>query len=162
MTEECRSASARIFNVYGEYCECEGAAQVVPALIRKAIRYPEEEFVVWGDGSQTRNLIYNQDCIDALFRMERKASYPPLVLNVGNEKTTTIRELAETIVKASGKNIEIRYDRSNPVGLSSRIPSTAKARQILGWSSTSSLEIGIRKTFDWMKQRLIGDDKLAS
>jgi GDP-D-mannose 3',5'-epimerase len=162
MTEECRSASARIFNAYGEYCECEGAAQVVPALIRKAIRYPEEEFVVWGDGSQTRNLIYIQDCIDALFKMERKASYPPLVLNVGNEKTTTISELAGTIVKVSGKKIEIRYDKSKLVGSLNRIPSTSKAWQILRWSCNSSLEIGIRKTFDWMEQRLIGDNELAS
>jgi GDP-D-mannose 3',5'-epimerase len=116
MMEKCRSAVARIFNAYGEYCEYEGTAQVVPALIRKAIQYPGEEFVVWGDGSQTRNLIYIQDCIDALLKMEEKASYPPLILNVGNEKTTTIRELAETIVKVSGKRIEIRYDKSMSVG----------------------------------------------
>jgi GDP-D-mannose 3',5'-epimerase len=153
MMEECKSAVARIFNAYGEYCEYEGTAQVVPALIRKAVRYPDEEFVVWGDGSQTRNLIYIQDCIDALLKMEEKASYPPLILNVGNEKTITIRELAETIVKVSGKKIKIRYDKLKPVGPLSRIPSTGKARQILGWSATSSLEIGIRKTFDWMKQQ---------
>jgi GDP-D-mannose 3',5'-epimerase len=162
MMEECRSAVARIFNAYGEYCEYESTAQVVPALIRKAIKYPEEEFVVWGDGTQTRNLVYIKDCVDALLKMEEKASYPPLILNVGNERTTTIRELAETIVKVSGKKIEIKYDKSKPVGPLSRIPSTSKARQILGWSANSSLEIGIRKTFDWMKQRLIGDGKLAS
>jgi nucleoside-diphosphate-sugar epimerase len=65
-------------------------------------------------------------------------------------------------VKLNGKKIEIRYDKSKPVGPLSRIPSTSKARQILGWSCTSSLEDGIRKAFDWMKQRLIGDDKLTS
>jgi GDP-D-mannose 3',5'-epimerase len=162
MMEECRSAAAQIFNAYGEYCEYEGTAQVVPALIRKAIKYPEEELLVWGDGRQTRNLIYIQDCIDALLKMEEKASYPPLILNVGNEKTTTIKELAETIVKVSGKRIEIKYDKSKPVGSLSRIPSTSKARKILGWSANSSLEVGIRKTFDWMKRRLIGDDKLTS
>jgi GDP-D-mannose 3',5'-epimerase len=66
MMEECRSAVARIFNAYGEHCEYEGAAQVVSALVRKAIRYPEEEFVVRGDESQSSNLIYIQDCIYAL------------------------------------------------------------------------------------------------
>jgi len=75
MMEECKSAAARIFNAYGEYCEYESTAQVVPALIRKAIRYPGEEFVVWGNGSQTRNLIYIQDCVDALLKVEEKASY---------------------------------------------------------------------------------------
>jgi GDP-D-mannose 3',5'-epimerase len=153
--EECRSAVARIFNAYGEYCEYEGTAQVVPALIRKAIRYPEEEFVVWGDGSQTRNLIYIQDCVDAILKMEEKASYPPLILNVGNEKTTTIRELAETIVKVSGKKIEIRYDKSMPVGPLSRIPSIQRAAEKLKWKPHTSLENGLRSTYIWIESELL-------
>jgi GDP-D-mannose 3',5'-epimerase len=155
MMEECRSAAARIFNAYGEYCEYEGTAQVVPALIRKAIRYPEEEFVVWGNGSQTRNLIYIQDCIDALLKMEEKASYPPLILNVGNETTTTIRELAEMIVKASGKKIEIRYDKSMPVGPLSRIPFIERAAEKLKWKPHTSLENGLRSTYKWIESELL-------
>jgi GDP-D-mannose 3',5'-epimerase len=155
MMEECKSAAARIFNAYGEYCEYEGTAQVVPALIRKAIRYPEEEFVVWGDGSQTRNLIYIQDCIDALLKMEEKASYPPLILNVGNEKTTTIRELAETIVKVSSKKIEIMYDKSKPVGPLSRIPSIERAAKKLKWKPHTSLENGLRSTYKWIESELL-------
>jgi GDP-D-mannose 3',5'-epimerase len=155
MMEECRSAVARIFNAYGEYCEYDGTAQVVPALIRKAIRYPEEEFVVWGNGSQTRNLIYIQDCIDALLKMEEKASYPPLILNVGNEKTTTISELAETIVKVSGKRIEIRYDKSMPVGPLSRIPSIERATEKLKWKPRTSLENGLRSTYKWIESELL-------
>ena len=157
MMEECRSSAARIFNAYGEYCEYEDTAQVVPALIRKAIRYPEEEFVVWGDGSQTRNLIYIHDCIDALLKMEEKASYPPLILNVGNEKTTTIKELAETIVKVSGKKIEITYDKSKPVGPLSRIPSIKRVVEKLEWKPYTSLEDGVRSTYKWIESNhLIG------
>jgi len=155
MMEECRSAAARIFNAYGEYCEYEGTAQVVPSLIRKAIKYPDEEFVVWGDGTQTRNLIYIQDCIDALLKMEEKASYPPLILNVGNEKTTTIRELAERIVKVSGKKIEIRYDKSKPVGPLSRIPSIQRAEEKLKWKPHTSLENGLRSTYKWIESELL-------
>jgi len=154
MMEGCESAVARIFNAYGEYCEYEGTAQVVPALIRKAIKYPDEEFVVWGDGNQTRNLIYIQDCIDALLKMEEKASYPPLILNVGNEKTTTIRELAETIVKVSGKNIKIRYDKSKPIGPLSRMPSIERAAEKLKWKPHTSLENGLRLTYKWIESEL--------
>ena len=151
MMEECKSAVARIFNAYGEYCEYEGTAQVVPALIRKAIKYPEEEFVVWGNGTQTRNLIYIQDCIDALLKMEEKVSYPPLILNIGNEKTTTVRELADTIVKVSGKRIEIKYDKSKPVGPLSRIPSMKKTERELRWTPHISLEEGVRLTYKWIE-----------
>jgi len=157
MMEECKSAAARIFNAYGEYCEYESTAQVVPALIRKAIRYSREEFVVWGDGSQTRNLIYIQDCIDALLKMEEKASYPPLILNIGNEKTTTVRELAETIVKMSGKKIEIRYDNSMPVGPLSRIPSIERAMEKLEWKPYTSLEDGLKLTYKWIESNHLID-----
>ena len=108
--------------------------------------------MVWEDASQKRNIIYVQDCIYALLKME-EAFFPSLILNVENEKRIVIRKLAKTIVKVSGKKIEIKYDRSKHVGPLRRIPSTSKAWQIHGWSSTSSLEIGIRRTFDWMKQQ---------
>lgn len=108
MMEDCKCVIARIFNAYGEHCEYERTAQVVPALTRTAINYPKEDFV-WGDGKQTRNLIHIGDCVDALLKMEESATYPPLILNIGNEKTTTIKELAETIVKVSGKSVPVRY-----------------------------------------------------
>jgi nucleoside-diphosphate-sugar epimerase len=155
MMEDCRSDIARIFNAYGEYCEYEGTAQVVPALIRKAINYPKEDFVVWGDGSRTRNLIYIADCVDALLKMEKKASYPPLVLNIGNEKTTTIRELAETVVKVSEKEIPIRYDISKPVGPISRIPDTQRANTVLGWRAQTRLEDGVKRAYRWMAAQII-------
>jgi GDP-D-mannose 3',5'-epimerase len=154
MTEECRSAVAWIFNAYGEYCEYEGTAQVVPALIRKAINYPNREFVVWGDGTQTRNLIYIGDCIDAMLKMEEKASYPPLVLNIGNSETTTIRELAETVAKVSGKKIPIKYDATKPVGPVSRIPDITKAVQELSWQPSTSLFVGVKKTYRWIESQL--------
>ena len=84
-------------------------------------------------------------------KMEENASYSPLILNVGNEKTTAIRDLAETKMKVSCKNIKIGYDKSKLIGSLSRIPHTAKTRQILGWHATSSLKIGICKTFNWME-----------
>jgi nucleoside-diphosphate-sugar epimerase len=131
MMDECKSAVARIFNTYGEYCEYEGTAQVVPALIRKEVRNSAEEFMVWGDGSQTRNLIYIQDCLEALLKIEEKTSNPPVVLNVRNKKSTTIREPAEIIVNMSGKKTKIRYDVLKPVEPLGRVPSIGRARKKL-------------------------------
>jgi GDP-D-mannose 3', 5'-epimerase len=150
MMENCKSATARIFNAYGEYCEFGKTAQVVPALVRKAINYPKEEFVVWGDGTQTRNLIYIDDCVDSLIRMGERASFPPLKLNIGSTQTVTIRELAETVIKVSGKQIPLKFDTSKPVGPRSRIPIIERARKALDWEPKTSLEEGIRRTFDWM------------
>jgi GDP-D-mannose 3',5'-epimerase len=154
MMTECKLAIPRIFNAYGPYSEYGKTAQVVPALVRKAIRYPKEEFVVWGDGTQTRNLMYIDDCVQAILLMEKHASYPPLVLNIGNPRTVTIRKLAEIVVKTSKKSILPRYDPSKPTGPISRIPAVGEARKRIGWVPTTSLETGVERTYRWMEELL--------
>jgi nucleoside-diphosphate-sugar epimerase len=146
---------ARIFTAYGPCEPLDETAHAVPALIRKAIRYPEEDFIVWGTGEQTRSFMYVSDCVEALVRLEEEASNPPLVVNVGSDKPTTIRELAEKIVEISGKNIEVKYDPSKPVGPLSRTADITKARKVLSWSPKVSLEEGLRKTYAWAEKRLL-------
>lgn len=53
-------------NVYGSPCDFGERSQVIPALIRKAINYPNEEFNVWGSGKQGRAFIHVNDIVDAL------------------------------------------------------------------------------------------------
>jgi nucleoside-diphosphate-sugar epimerase len=77
--------------------------------------------------------------------MEKKSFYPPFILHVGDEKTTSIRELVETIVKVSNRKIEIRYNESKPVRPLSRIPYIKIAvkglrglrMQVAKWASTN-------------------------
>lgn len=145
---------ARIFNIFGENGALGDSTQVVPALIRKAIRYPKEEFIVWGDGKQSRDFLYVSNCVDALLKLEEKASNPPIVVNIGSEQAITIGSLAEKIVELSGKNIEIKYDHSKPMGPMSRTAVVTKSRNLLGWQSMVNLEEGLRRTYAWLEKRL--------
>lgn len=145
---------ARIFNIYGENGELGESAHVVPSLIRKAIRYPKEEFIAWGDGKQSRDFLYVSDVSDALLKLEEKASNPPPVVNLGSDETVPIGKLAEKIVELSGKAIEIRYDTSKPVGPISRTADITKARALLGWQPKVSLEEGLKRTYAWVIERL--------
>ncbi|GAH03808.1 unnamed protein product, partial [marine sediment metagenome] len=76
---------SRYHNVYGlgaDYGPERG--KVVSSLCRKAIRYPDEPFVVWGDGKQTRSFLYVDDCIDGTLKlMESDYSKP---LNIGSDR----------------------------------------------------------------------------
>jgi nucleoside-diphosphate-sugar epimerase len=152
LAESLKSGIARIFNIYGEYCKLGKTAHVVPSLIRKAINYPSEPFIVWGDGTQTRNFMYIHDCIEALLKLEEHASYPPLKVNLGNPDTVTIKQLAETIVSISGKNIKVTFDPTKPVGPLSRIPDIRRAEQTLGWKPTTPLRAGLERTYEWAEQ----------
>jgi nucleoside-diphosphate-sugar epimerase len=145
---------ARIFTAYGPLEPLDETAHAVPALIRKAIMYPREDFVVWGSGDQTRSFMYVSDCVEALLKLEEKASNPPLIVNIGSDKPTPIRVLAEKIVEMSGKSIEIKYDPLKPVGPLSRTADITKARKLLGWRPKISLEDGLRHTYTWAEKKL--------
>lgn len=152
--KDVQGAIARIFNIFGEGVALGESAHVVPALIGKAIRYPKDEFIVWGDGKQTRDFLYVSDCVDALLRCEEKASSPPIVVNIGSEHPITIGSLAEKIVKLSGKDIKIKYDPSKPVGPISRTADVTRAKALLGWQPRVSLEEGLSRTYKWVEKRL--------
>jgi len=142
---------ARIFNIYGENQDLEMAVHVVPSLIRKALNYPENDFIVWGDGRQSRDFLHVSDCADALLKLEELAGKPPITVNVGSGVTTSIGLLAETVVKLSEKGMPVVYDTDKPVGPVSRTANITKARKSLGWEPSVSLEDGLGRAMRWMK-----------
>lgn len=139
----------RFHNVYGPPCELSPEkSQVIPALCRKAIRYPDEPFVVWGSGQQKRAFVHVDDIIDALVAVREKGLNQG-VIQIGPAESHSIREIAETIVRISGKDIPIQYDLSRPEGDKDRTADFSKARRILGWSPRVDLQTGLERTFRW-------------
>lgn len=147
---------ARIFNIYGENEEPDENTHVVPALIRKAVLYPRQAFRVWGDGNQTRDLLYVADAVDALLTLEGKASSPPTVVNIGSGETLPIKALVDRIIEISGKAIEPLFDPSKPVGPLSRTAAVTKAKALLDWQPKVGLDEGLERTFRWVEQKLEG------
>lgn len=145
----------RIFNAYGPRENLDlDSAHVIPAFIRKAIEYPESDFEMFGDGSQERGFIYVTDLVDGMIHaMERKVDGEPV--NLGNgEEVVSIQELAETIVDISAKNIDIEYDLSAPVGTSKYAADTTQMNAALDWVPETSLEEGLRRTYEWAIEEL--------
>jgi len=150
---DTKAGIVRIFKSYGpcdDYSEKSG--QVVCSLMRKAINYPRERFVLWGDGTVTRCLVYIDDLVDALLKVEKYLDKESITVNIGGNKPYNIRYLAVQIAKLSGKNISIENDMSKPVGVKSRIPWLELAKEKLNWEPTTPLEDGLKKTWEWMKE----------
>ena len=148
----------RFHNVYGPRAIfTEKRSQVIPSLIRKAIRHPDEEYVIWGSGKQARDFIFVGDVVDALLR------YPLKGLNkgpiqIGTAQETTIADLAFMIVEISGKDIPIRFDTSQPEGDGGRSGNYDRASQLLDWRVFTPLMDGLRQTYDWIFNQ-IGQEK---
>lgn len=143
-----------LHNVYGAPCDYEeGRGQVIPSLIRKAVCYPEEPFIVWGSGSQGRAFVHVNDVVDALVLSMGKGLGKGLI-QIGPNICISIKEIAEIIVENSGKDINIHYDTSKPEGDKGRCADFSKARKILGWQPKVDLREGIQNLYAWIETRI--------
>lgn len=140
-------------NVYGSPCDFGERSQVIPALICKALKFPEEDFVVWGSGEQGRAFIHVDDAVKALCLALEKGLGKGTI-QVGPAVCTSIKDIAETIVKISGKNIPIFYDTTHPEGDKARSADYSKAKAILGWEPKVSLHEGLKQEYHWIKQEI--------
>jgi GDP-D-mannose 3',5'-epimerase len=141
-----------LHNVYGAPCDIgQARAQVIPALVRRAVDYPAQgEFTVWGSGAQGRAFVHVDDVVDGLVAVMARGLGQG-VIQIGPDRCTTIREVAETVVNISGKNIDIRYDTTKPTGDLGRRADYARARAVLGWEPRVDLASGLRELYAWVE-----------
>lgn len=150
----------RIFKSYGpcdDYSPESG--QVVLSLMRKAINYPKEPFVVWGDDSITRNIVYIDDLIDAVLKLENRIERGSLTVNIGGARPISVKEMVEKVIKLSGKDIKVEYDKKIGGGPLQRIPILDRAEKELGWTPTTDLDTGMRKSYEWMNESIRSDNR---
>ncbi len=125
-------------------------SHVLPALIRKcheAKVNQEREVVIWGTGSPRREFLHVDDLADAcLYLMEHYDGKE--IVNIGVGEDLTIRELAEMVVCIVGFEGKLRFDTSKPDGTPQKLLDVSRLND-LGWQANTSLEDGIRQTYDW-------------
>ena len=149
---DCRIA--RFHNIYGPYGEYDGGREKSPAAICRKVALCDNvgEIELWGDGSNVRSYCYIDDCVEALYRLMNSDYCEPM--NIGTDKAVTIDELADRIIKISGKQITKTHDTSKPQGVKYRNADISLARQVLKWEPQVSLTEGLTKTYKWIKEQL--------
>lgn len=140
-------------NVYGSPCDYGDCSQVIPALIRKAVNYPDEPFDVWGSGEQGRAFIHVSDIVEALC-MALEKGWGHGWIQIGPSECTSIKSVAEEIIKISGKDIKPFYDTTKPEGDKARCADYSKAKAVLGWEPKVKLEDGLREQYEWVKNQI--------
>jgi GDP-L-fucose synthase len=130
------------------------SSHVIPALIRKCFEaqdHHENEIVVWGDGSPTREFLYVEDAADGiLLSAERYNGADPVNLGSGNE--ISIKGLVEMISRMTGFKGKLVWDASKPNGQPRRGLDITRAEKYFGFRASTSFETGLRRTIDWYKE----------
>ncbi len=143
----------RLFNVYGPG---QGFEWVMPIFIQKVLN--NEQPLVFGDGSQIRCFTYISDIVSGITAVMKKGAKGE-AYNIANTGQITMKELAEMIIRISGKSLKPKIagfgkdTREKEREIMTRIPSIEKIKA-LGWAPEVSVEKGTEKTYNWYKENL--------
>lgn len=126
-------------------------AHVVPAMIRKfveAVESGQQQVVLWGDGSPTREFLYVEDAAEGILRAaEHYDSKEPVNLGTGIE--TSIRELGQKIAELTGFSGKVVWDTTQPNGQPRRCVDVSRAEREFGFRAAITLDQGLRRTIEW-------------
>ncbi len=148
-------------NLYGRFDKFDPRnSHMLPAVIRKidlAVRQGIDEVDIWGDGLSRREFMYSGDLADFVFYAIERFEELPQDLNVGLGHDYTINEYYHTIADILGYRGTFKHDLTKPVGMKRKLIDNTKLNA-LGWEPKTSLEEGIRRTFEYYKS--IGNEHI--
>ncbi len=148
MTQGLHVAITRNGNIYG------GGDmnwnRLIPNTIRRLLR--GQTPVVWGAGTETRDLFYVEDVVNAYLTLVEKDATGAYNFSTGEE--LTVKSVIETICRLMDKPVS--YDTLNMTRgeISYQVLDSTKARQELGWHPLYTLEAGLAKTIAWYEEYL--------
>lgn len=150
----------RYFNVYGPRMDIHGLYTEV--LIRWMQRIAAgQQPLIFGDGMQTMDFVYTTDIARANI-LAAASDVTEGVYNIASEQETSLRGLAEALLRTMGSDQSIDFGPERQVnGVTRRLASTEAARQDLGWSATIGLEDGLRRLVDWWVVEKENDAELS-
>ena len=123
-------------------------------MIRKCLEAQdrgEDEIIVWGDGSPTREFLYVEDAVEGILLAAEKYDGSDPV-NLGSGFEISIKELAEMIAQLTGFKGKLVWDTSSPNGQPRRGLDVSRAAKLFGFRAGTLFEEGLRRTIEWYRQ----------
>ena len=151
-----RVSVVRYFNSFGPRIDPRGYGSVIANLLRQALA--NEPLTVHGDGNQTRCFTYIDDTIEGTLRAGLDSRAEGKIFNVGNDRETTINELAALIIEMTGTRSVIRrvsYEERYGKRFEDtkrRVPDVRRAEEVLGFRASVGLRDGLERTLQWWRQ----------
>ena len=139
----------RIFNTYGPSMQINDG-RVVTNFIVQALK--NQDITIYGDGSQTRSFCYVDDTVAGLLLALNYDN--PEIFNIGNDNEITIKQFAEFIIEVTNSKSNLVYKDLPQDDPLQRNPDLTKSSKILGYKPLVSLEEGILKTINWVKEKI--------
>jgi len=136
--------------MYGPHCDIFQNSKVVAATCLKIAKADSPgQIEIWGDGTQIRSFCYIDDLMIGLDKLiENDVQIP---INMGSDEAITMTQLADMLIKISGKDITKTYLPSGPAGCMRRNSDNTKLQKLTGWKPNYPLEQGLKNTYEFVK-----------
>ena len=145
-------AIIRPFNTYGPR---QSARAVIPTIITQALT---KEEIFLGSLHPTRDYTYVKDVVEGFIKVAESPKSIGEVINIGSNFEISIGDLANKIISLVGKNAEIITDSARVRPQDSEVErlwcDNTKAKRLLGWEPTTSLDEGLKRTIDWISKHI--------
>lgn len=140
---------ARPHNVYGPQQNMADPYRNVVTLFMNSI-LNNQPYTIYGDGQQQRCFSYIDDVIDALYRCGFD-NVSGKIFNIGSDNSYTINELSQAVMKVTGFDKKPIHLADRPQEVKIAISDHTLAKKHLGYSDKTSLQEGIKKTWEYAK-----------
>lgn len=138
-------------NPFGERQGHKGVQGVISTVLKNVIK--DRPTVVFGDGSAIRDYIYIKDLADLTCKV--LSSDRCGIYNAGSGKGFSINQIIEVIENATGLTVRKSIKEARSFDVSEIVLDSKLAEADFGWRSSTELETGIQKQFDWLKNNMI-------
>ena len=145
---------ARFHTTFGPNANWEGGREkAADALCRKAaMAKNNSQIEVWGNGRAVRVFTYINDLISGIRHLMKSKINTPT--NLGTDEYVTVKKLADTVIKVSGKKLKIKWVKG-AVGVAARNFSSKQIRST-GWKPKFTLEQGLIIHYPWVAAQVAG------
>lgn len=144
----------RYHNVYGPVGTWQGGREKAPAaLCRKvvhAIHTNTDTIEVWGDGEQTRSFLYIDDAVEGTIRVMNSEHHS--AFNIGSDRMVSVNKLITIIENVTNVTLNRKYI-DGPLGVRGRNSHNDKVKHLLNWQPAITLEEGMARTFNWIREQ---------
>ncbi len=152
------TVALRIFNAYGPGQFVPAShAPVIPQFLKQALG--GGSLIVFGDGNQTRDFVYIDDVVDALFAAATASDVDRRIINVGSGQEVSINQLVEKVARATGREVSSLYSQADNGGVSRLVADIGLARRILGYSPEVDLDKGLELMLTLDRQFQVASDQ---
>jgi UDP-glucose 4-epimerase len=139
-------------NPYGSRQNPNGIQGAIPVFLGRVAK--GEPIEIWGDGSVVRDYLFIDDLVDGIYRAAFCES-KERILNLGSGVGHSLNEIVAAIRFVTGCEVPVLYKPGRPFDVPAIYLDIDRARDQLDWQPVTSLEDGIRQTWEFIQEIMV-------